>query len=282
MGHELTGKEVTRQSLRVNTIKTSLPEIERRFINKKAEFEKINWLRDGFYISEVQFSLGSTIEYLLGYYSIQEAAAQLPVEVMAPRSFERILDMCSAPGGKTTQISAWMNNQGVLVAVDSSRRRLYSLENQLERCGVKNCIVYWGNSAEINYEANFFDKILLDAPCSGNFVTDQNWFKKRTLEDVKKNSDEQKKLLDSALKQLKSNGVLIYSTCSLEPEENENNIQWLLDNYPIELESFTGPGLPGLTEAFEYKFSKKLLKTMRLWPDINHTQGFFIAKVMKK
>jgi NOL1/NOP2/sun family putative RNA methylase len=282
MGHELTGNEITQQSLRVNTLKTTIAEVKQKFSNKNTTFEKIDWLRDGFNVAEAKFSLGATIEYLLGLYSIQEAAAQLPVEVMAPEPFEMVLDMCAAPGGKTTQISAWMNNQGVLIAVDSSRRRLYSLENHLERCGVQNCITFWGNAAEIDYGNIYFDKIMLDAPCSGNFVTDPYWFRKRTLKDISKNSEEQRKLLSAALRHLKHDGVLIYTTCSLEPEENEFNIQWILDNYSIELKSFAGPGSPGLTEWCEYQFSKELSKTMRFWPDINHTQGFYVAKVVKK
>ena len=282
MGHILTGKEKTQQALRVNSLKTTLLDIKKEFFKKGAKFEKIQWLKEGFYINEVNFSLGSTIEYLLGYYSIQEAASQLPVEVMSPKPYEKILDMCAAPGGKTSQIAAWMKNKGVLAAIDSNRKRLYSLENHLERCGVINSIVYWGDSSEFNFGNDKFDRILLDAPCSGNYVTDSNWFKKRKLDDIKKNSENQKKLLKAAMYNIKQSGVIIYTTCSLEPEENEFNIQWLLENYPVKLELFEGPGSSGLKEIFGYKLNKELSKTMRFWPELTNTQGFYIAKVVKK
>lgn len=282
MGHNLTGKEKIQQTLRVNTLKTTLSDIKYKFIKKGATFEKIQWLKDGFNIYGVNFSLGATLEYLLGQYSIQEAASQFPVEVMSPKPYENILDMCAAPGGKTSQIAAWMKNKGVLVAVDSNRKRAYSLENQLERCGVENGIVYWGDASEFDFGNEKFDRVLLDAPCSGNYVTDPNWFKKRKLVDIKKNSENQKKLLKSAMDNVKQNGVLIYATCSLEPEENEINIQWLLENYPIKLELFEGPGNPGLTNVLGNNLDKELEKTMRFWPELNNTQGFFIAKVVKK
>jgi NOL1/NOP2/sun family putative RNA methylase len=210
---------------------------------------EIEWLKEGFFIDEGYFSIGASFEYLLGLYSIQEAASQFPVQILEPLPGEIVLDMCAAPGGKTTQIAALMENKGVIIAVDINRDRLYALENHLERCGIENCIVYWGDAGKMDYQRTLFDKILIDTPCSGNFVNDGSWFKKRDLDDVNKNSVMQRELMVAALELFKSGGTLIYATCSLEPEENELNIHWLLQNNSIDLERIEGPGSPAMTEV---------------------------------
>ena len=280
IGHSLTGKEKTRQSIRVNTLRTSGAELEMRLALHGAKLSKIPWLRDGFMVEDSKFSLGASFEYLLGLYSLQEAAAQYPVEILAPRPGERVLDMCAAPGGKTTQIAAWMQGKGILIAFDANRERLYALENNLERSGVENCIVYHADAAEM--ELGEFDRVLLDSPCSGNYVTDADWFEKRSLEDVEFNAARQKKLLAAAVRSLKPGGSLVYTTCSLEPEENEMNIHWLLANHSIRLVEVTGPGSPGLTEYKGEKLNPDVAKTRRFWPDETGTQGFYLAKAVKK
>ncbi len=241
----------------------------------------IPWLRDGFHVEGGESSVGASFEYLLGLYSIQEAAAQFPVEVLAPTGGEVVLDMCAAPGGKTTQIAAWMGNGGAVVAVDIRRDRLYALENNLERTGVENCVAYHADAAGLDYGGTLFDRILLDAPCSGNYVTDREWFRKRDIGDVEKNALEQRRLLGAAVGLLRPGGTLVYTTCSLEPEEDELNVQWLLDNHDVRLEEIGGPGSPALTEVLDRKLSPDVAKCRRFWPDETGTQGFFVAKVVK-
>jgi 16S rRNA C967 or C1407 C5-methylase (RsmB/RsmF family) len=165
--------------------------------------------------------------------------------------------MCAAPGIKTTQIAAHMGNEGAIVAVDIDRSRLYALENSVQRCGVENCVVYHSDVNELEFGEVRFDKVLLDAPCSGNHVIDEDLFSKRSLEDVKRNAERQRALLDTTVRLLKVGGVLVYTTCSLKPEEDELTIQWLLDNSDVKLEGIEGPGSPGLTARAD---EEKLLR----------------------
>jgi 16S rRNA C967 or C1407 C5-methylase (RsmB/RsmF family) len=171
-----------------------------------------------------------------------------------------------------------MGNGGVVVAVDVRRDRLYALENNLERTGSENCIAYCADAARLDYGGTLFDKILLDAPCSGNYVTDHSWFNKRSIRDVEANASEQRRLLGAALGLLKPRGVLVYTTCSLEPEEDEFNIQWLLDNHDAELVEVEGPGSPALTEAMGISLSNS-----GDVPEVlagRDEPGFFVAKVV--
>ncbi len=281
MGHALTGKERTRRAIRVNTLLAEREEVERRLTARGVKLTPIHWLRDGFYAEGGASSVGSTFEYLLGLYAIQEAAAQFPIEVLAPQAGEVVLDMCAAPGGKTAQMAANMRNKGAIVSVDVKRDRLYALENNLERLGVENCVAYCADATTLDYGDTQFDKILLDAPCSGNYVTDKEWFTKRDIGDVEKNMLEQRRLLAVAVKLLKPGGTLVYTTCSLEPEEDEYNIQWLQENHGVGLGEVSGPGSRALTEALGRSLNPEVAKCRRFWPDETGTQGFFIAKVTK-
>jgi NOL1/NOP2/sun family putative RNA methylase len=281
LGHNLKGDERSRQALRVNTLKTTNEELVARLESHGARLSRIGWLRNGFHVDERPFSLGASFEYLLGLYSIQEAAAQFPVEVLDPHPGEAVLDVCAAPGGKTTQIAAAMANIGAVVAVDVSRERLYALENNLERCGVTNCLAYWEDANAMDFKGKQFDRVLLDAPCSGNYVADRGWFSKRTLKDVGLNAERQRELLGTAVKLLKPGGVLVYTTCSLEPEEDELNVQWLIDNNDLKLEGIEGPGSPALTEIFGDELNGEIAGCRRFWPDETGTQGFFVAKAVK-
>jgi len=281
MGHELLGRERTRRAIRVNTLLAGKKEVTRRLESRGVSLTVVPWLKDGLYVEGGESSLGASFEYLLGLYSIQEAAAQFPVEVLAPQAGEVVLDMCAAPGGKTTQNAVWMKNKGVVVAVDIRRERLYALENNLERTGVENCVVYCADATSLDYGGTLFDKVLLDAPCSGNYVTDRSWFSKRSIKDVETNAAEQRRLLGAAIGLLRPNGILVYTACSLEPEEDEFNIQWLLDNHEVKLQEVGGPGSPALTEALNRSLSCDVKMCRRFWPDETGTQGFFVAKVVK-
>ncbi len=271
-----------KRSLRVNTVKAGAHDVLVRLKSKKVKLEKIPFLTDGyFYTSE--FSLGSTPEYLQGYYYLQEAASQVAAQVLNPSSEDAVLDMSAAPGGKTTQMAAMMKNQGVIIALDNEVHRLESLRNNLERLSVSNVITYKKDARYVDDLNLYFDKVLLDAPCSGNFADDRNWFENRNITGVKDRSKIQKALLRSAYKVLKPGGTLVYSTCTLEPEENEENVTWILNEYDdIRLETIDiDAGSPGLSEAFGEVYHKDISKVKRFWPHKSGTQGFFIAKIVK-
>jgi NOL1/NOP2/sun family putative RNA methylase len=270
-------------SLRVNTLKIEEKEIVSRLKNLNVKLEKISYTDFGYYY-ESKFSLGATSEYLQGFYYLQEAASQLPAQVLDPKPGEKILDMCAAPGSKTTQIGQYMNNKGMIVALDSNPRRLFALRNNLERCGINNMILYKKDARFVFDLKLEFDRVLLDAPCSGNYIIEEDFFLKKSVDGIRERSRLQKELLKAAIKVLKKGGTLVYSTCSLEPEENEMNIDWVLSKYPeMKLEE-TGLkiGDSGLTKIFDKKLNPEISKCKRFWPEKTDTEGFFIAKLVKK
>lgn len=265
-------------TLRINTLKTTAKELIPRLEKHGIKLTKIPYTKNG-YTAESRFSLGAITEYLLGYYYLQEAAAQIPVEILDPKPTETVLDCCAAPGGKTTQLAAHMKNQGTIIAYELKPHRIPSLLMNLERCGVKNTTAFQDNFATAKQQ---FDKILLDAPCSGNYLLEPNWFEKRTPEDIQKSSDIQKRLLHDAVRLLKPGGTLVYCTCSLEPEENELNVHWALQKLPIRLEKVNLElGDDGITDVFNKKLNPEIAKCKRFWPYKTNTEGFFIAKMVK-
>lgn len=281
MGSTLTGDETTPKAIRINPLRTTDEILVETLTEQGVELEKIPYLDHGYKVQYSPFSLGASIEYLLGQYSLQETVSQYPVQALLPTPEDRLLDMASAPGGKTTQAAAYMQNKGIIVAVDINRDRLFATENNVERCKVINTSIHHVDALELPDEEGF-TKVLLDAPCSGNYVTDKQWFKRRTMEDIERNAELQKRLITKALNLLITGGVLLYSTCSLEPEENEQNVQWLVENHDVELVELKGPGAPAVTDIDSIDLDKKIGYCRRFWPDVTGTQGFFVAKVVKQ
>jgi NOL1/NOP2/sun family putative RNA methylase len=206
-------------------------------------------------------------------FFVQDAASQLAAQALGVSENDVVLDACSAPGAKTTQLASIMHNKGMIVSVDSSFDRLQKVCFNLERCGVQNVIVIQKDMLYIQDLGRTFTKILLDVPCSGNFMIDANWFSKRTLSDIRIMSLQQKKLLEKTLKVLEVGGDLVYATCSLEREENEDVISYILQDPRYKLVETGLPGSPGLTEQTRV--------ARRFWPSVHGTQGFFIAKITR-
>ncbi|MFH1506244.1 MAG: RsmB/NOP family class I SAM-dependent RNA methyltransferase [archaeon] len=283
LGEEFNPEEFEmKKSLRINTLKTDENVMVARLKKLNINLDKIPFLDFGYYFS-AEFSLGATPEYLFGYYYLQEVASQLPVQVLQPQPGDLVLDMAASPGSKTTQIAQYMENKGNIIALDDNLQRLDSLRNNLERCGITNCVIYKKDARFVTDFNLEFNKILLDAPCSGNFAIDKDFFDKRDLAGIKQNSKVQRELLKAAVKVLKKGGVLVYSTCSLEPEENEMNINWLLNNFDnLSLEE-TGLELgdEGLVDVFGEKLNPEIKKCRRFWPHKTKTEGFFITKIKK-
>lgn len=270
-----------RPSLRVNTLRTTAKKLIPRLEKRGVTLEKIPWTKNGYW-ADSPFSLGSTTEHLLGHYYLQEAAAQLPALVLNPKPTDTVLDCCAAPGGKTTQLAQHMNNQGRVIAYELKPYRLRGLTTNLERCGVTNTTVFEGDAAKAEKLDIPFDKILLDAPCAGNYLTEPRWFEKRDPTGIHRSSRIQKRILSNALTVLKPGGTLVYSTCSLEPEENELNMEWALVNLPVKLEKANLPlGDRGLTTVFGQDLHPDIALCKRFWPHKTQTQGFFIAKLVK-
>ena len=207
----------------------------------------------------------------------------MPPQVLDPQPEETVLDMCAAPGSKTTQMAMYMQNKGTIIALDSDSRRLLALRNNLERCNVMNSVLYKKDSRFVFDIGIKFDRVLLDAPCSGNYAIEEDFFIKKNIEGIRERARLQKELLKAAVKVLKKEGILVYSTCSLEPEEDEMNIDWILTKYPEMKLLDTGLkiGDPGLTTVFDKKLNTEISKCRRFWPEKTGTEGFFIAKMVK-
>jgi NOL1/NOP2/sun family putative RNA methylase len=282
LGEEVPQKIVVKQALRVNTLRIPEDVLVNRLGKLGVRLSKISWLQNGYFVEHSRFSPGASAESLLGYYYLQEAAAQLPAEVLDPKPGEIVLDCCASPGGKTTQLAQLMQDKGAIIALEKKSHRLLSLRNNLERLGVSNCAVYHIDAVKAGQLGLQFDKILLDAPCSGNYATDDKWFSKRKIEDIRKSAQFQRGLLKAAMAVLKPGGILVYSTCTLEPEENELNMQWLVESFKARLEPVeAGIGDKGLTDVFGKKLHASIANCRRFWPHKTGTEGFFIAKVRK-
>ncbi len=266
-----------KQAIRINTSNTKGKNIVERLESTGVRLEKVPFLRNGYWVRNSEVSVGATAEYLLGLYSVQEAAAQIPASLFKEVRDRTVFDACAAPGGKTVQLADLMKNAGAIVASDISRRRLTALANHLERCGVSNTLVYELDARQARCLGMKFDRILIDAPCSGNFAADRNWFERRTIGDVERNAKVQREILKQTSPLLNANGEIVYSTCSIEPEENELNIDWALKNLKLQVEDIDCFGEKGLTDVFGKRLDSSLEKCRRIWP--GETQGFFVCKL---
>jgi len=273
-----------RKSIRVNTLKTTVGDFKKKAKKLGWILEDIPWCSSGFWIDREDRSipLGKTYLHQAGHFYIQEASSMLPPELLAPKAGEIVLDMASAPGSKTTQISALMNNDGLILANELEAGRIKALSSNIERLGAANILITKKDGQAISeYFPNFFDRILIDAPCSGEGTIRKDpdallrWNDKR----VETMANLQCRLIEHAFRALKPGGLLVYSTCTLSPEENEDVIYALLDGYEnnaelIKLqypksksnESITNPLLEG---------------TLRIWPQLYDSEGFFAALIKK-
>ena len=269
-----------RQAVRINETKAKGKTVLERLKKDGVTLDRIPFLENGYWVRRSRVSVGATAEYLLGLYSIQEAAAQIPAAFFSDLKSKVVLDACAAPGGKTVQLSNLMENTGIIVALDVNKRRLSALANHLERCHISNSIVYDRDARYASGLKLKFDRVLLDVPCSGNFVTDEHWFKRRTLKDIERNAKLQQEILTEACKCLKDDGEIIYSTCSLEPEEDELNADWAIKNLSLEVEKVNSIGKDGVTNIFGWKLDASTSGCRRIWP--GDTQGFFVCKLKKR
>ena len=218
-------------SLRLNALQDQAQHVQ-SYLHRRGQ--SVPWCSEGFALPESDTSLGQTIEHAMGAYYVQAKAPMLAVEVLAPQPGERVLDLCSAPGGKATQIAARMQNSGLLLANEPQRKRMPALVGNLERCGVANHVLTQARGTMLTrYFPNFFDRILVDAPCSGDGIVrkDQNMLTYWSPQDAQHLAQQQKGLLRAAYQMLRPGGTLVYSTCSLSLEENEEVLLGLLRRY---------------------------------------------------
>ncbi|KAK4692116.1 25S rRNA (cytosine2870-C5)-methyltransferase, partial [Lecanoromycetidae sp. Uapishka_2] len=276
--------------IRTNTLRTHRRELAQSLINRGVTLEPVGkWSKVGLQIFESQVPLGATPEYLAGHYILQAASSFLPVMALAPQEHERVLDMAAAPGGKTTYIAALMKNTGSIFANDSNKSRAKGLIGNIHRLGVKNTIVCNHDAKEFPRVIGGFDRVLLDAPCSGTGVIakDPSVKTNKTEKDFMQLPHLQKQLLlcaiDSVDHASKSGGYVVYSTCSVTVEENEQVVQYALSKRPNVKLVETGLtfGVDGFVSYMGKSFDPKMKMTKRFYPHAYNVDGFFVSKFKK-
>jgi ribosomal RNA methyltransferase Nop2 len=278
--------------IRTNTLRTNRRTLAQALINRGVVLQPVGkWSKVGLQVFESAVPLGATPEYLAGHYILQAASSFLPVMALAPQENERVLDMASAPGGKTTYISALMRNTGIVVANDASKVRTKGLIGNIHRLGCKNTIVCNYNGQEAFPKIlGGFDRVLLDAPCTGTGVISKDPSVKtnKTERDFLAIPHMQRQLLlaaiDSTDHHSKTGGYIVYSTCSVTVEENEQVVQYVLRKRPNVKIVDTGLGSfgsEGFTSYMGKKFDEKMTLTRRYFPHRENVDGFFVCKLKK-
>lgn len=270
------------RALRVNTLKISVEEFLKI---SPFSLSSVNWCPTGFYYNNNE-KPGSHIYHDLGLYYIQEPSAMAVTEILDPKPGDIVLDLSAAPGGKTSHIATKLNGHGMLVANEINGKRVKILAENIERMGIRNAVILNDSPERLAYKfPAYFDKILVDAPCSGEGMfrkeeaTRVEWSK----ENVISSSLRQKYILESASKMLKCGGTLVYSTCTFSPEEDEGVIKDFLekhDDYTLLKSNIADEFDEGHPEWVNGE--DDLRKCIRLWPHKIKGEGHFIAKLIKE
>jgi NOL1/NOP2/sun family putative RNA methylase len=273
------------QCFRINTLKATRQEVLIYF--KNINIKPIPWCDNAYRVTDA-VNIGGSEVHKKGLIYIQESVSMLPALALSSEPNDKILDMCAAPGSKTTQIAAMMHNQGLIIANDISKKRIKALKDNLGQMDVINTKVISQPAQKLGYlYPEYFDKVLLDAPCSleGTIRNTPKVLKNWKEYTIKRLSRMQKGLINSAYKALKPGGVLVYSTCTFAPEENEAVVNFLFKKYP----NITCEPIPitniikhqGLIRWRKQEYNEQIKNAVRIYPHDNNTEGFFIAKIKK-
>jgi len=284
----------SKKSIRVNTLKISPKELITRLKNKGWDVKQPFSAHPEIIIIKSTLQpgeLGKTQEHILGYYYVQEITSMMPILALNPNENEIMLDLCASPGSKTTQAAAIMNNRGTIIANDLNIGRISILSANLERFSVCNTIVTRHDGLDLCAKLKKsrtkirFDKILADVPCSGegNIRCSPRTYIEWSESLLENLGRKQKKLASTAIELLKINGEMVYSTCTHAPEENEEVIQHLIDNYDIKIEKINLPlkTRPGITSWKDKKFDEQIKNAVRIYHHDNDMEGFFLCKIKK-
>ena len=268
-----------RLALRINTRKISLTEFQQRADQNQWQLSPIPWTQDGFWVDyDALQALGNHIDHLTGLYYLQESTSMLPVEALFHNhSPKLILDMAAAPGSKTTQLNNHLN-EGFIVANDMSSSRVKMLNANLIRCGLADVALMHQDARQLPEQLNAtFDGILLDAPCGGDGTIrkDPKAWSNWSPDSLQSLSDLQKQLIETAWQLLAPSGRLIYSTCSLSREENQQVVEHLLQLVGDEAQ------LVSLDSLFSGANEVSDGAMLHIWPEVFNTEGFFVAAIEK-
>jgi ribosomal RNA methyltransferase Nop2 len=275
-------------TIRSNTLKSKRRELAQVLINRGINLDPLDsWTKVGLKIYDSQVPIGATPEYLAGHYMLQGASSFLPVMALAPQPNEKILDMAAAPGGKTTHIASLMKNTGVLYANDVNVDRIKSLVSNCHRMGVRNSVICNYDGRELPKILPPLDRVLLDAPCTGlGIISRDASVKMKTRKDITTCCHLQKELILAAIDLIdpksKTGGYVVYSSCSISPEENEEIVEYALRKRHVKI---VDPGLDfgsnGLLTYKEKKFHPSMVLAKRFYPHVHNMDGFFVCKLKK-
>ncbi|XP_017780048.1 PREDICTED: 25S rRNA (cytosine-C(5))-methyltransferase nop2 [Nicrophorus vespilloides] len=286
----LEASEVQRpMTIRANSLKTRRRDLAAALINRGVNLDPIGkWSKVGLVIYSSQVPMGATPEYLAGYYMIQGASSLLPVMALAPQENERILDMCAAPGGKASHIAAIMKNTGCLFVNDVNESRIKAVVGNFHRMGIINSVITTVDGRKFPNIIKGFDRVILDAPCTGTGVIAKDPSVKASKDelDLQRCFTLQRQLLlaaiDSVNAKSQTGGYIVYSTCSILPEENEWVVDYALKMRNVKLvETGLDFGTDGFTNYRNHRFHPSLKMTKRFYPHTHNMDGFFVAKLKK-
>ncbi|KAF0149552.1 MAG: RNA methylase [Ignavibacteria bacterium] len=248
--------------------------------------EKVDGVPFAYQVLEGSSVAGKTLEFILGKYYIQSLSSMIPAHVLNPSSSDKVLDLCAAPGSKATQLAEMMSNCGTLIANEISTDRLKSLVFNVDKMNLVNTGILHGRGELLStvYQ-NYFDKILVDAPCSALGITQKkgevsNWWNENKLAVF---TETQIKLLVAAIKASKPGGQIVYSTCTLSVEENELMLNRVLQKYPVKLVEIVLPvkSMPALSSVDNVMLNNSVSLAHRIVPWEINSEGFFVAKLIK-
>ncbi|MCX7885144.1 MAG: RsmB/NOP family class I SAM-dependent RNA methyltransferase [Caloramator sp.] len=264
-------------TLRVNTLKYDRQSLMNDFKRLNIKFDRVMWYEDGFIIKNMNEREISELDiYKNGYIYLQSLSSMIPPLILNPKKGEKVLDMAAAPGSKTTQIAALMENEGEIIANEADKIRAERLKYNLSIQGVKIDKVRLGRGEKIKDEfKEEFDKVLLDTPCSGEgrFIFNEPvTYKSWSLKEVNRLSNLQKKLIESGFRVLKKGGTLVYSTCTLNREENESIIEYACSNLEFKIDKIN----------IDFKINNIIndRDMIKILPS-KDMEGFFICKLKK-
>lgn len=267
--------------LRINPNKTELNLLKQEI---SADFTSLPWEENGYQVHRAE-GLGKHPYHAAGMYYLQEPSAMVPVSILDPQPGERILDLCAAPGGKTTQIASRMSGEGYIVANDPNPHRVQALGRNIERWGTRNISILSETPQRlVDHFGEYFDRVLVDAPCSGEgtFRTHPGEIKKWSPQLSQRIAIIQDEILWFAGKLVRPGGILVYSTCTFNQLENEGTILRFLDKKPdFSLEPIQQ--LPGFYPGIPFTDSDPvdLTRPVRIWPHITSGEGHFVARMKK-
>jgi NOL1/NOP2/sun family putative RNA methylase len=279
----ISNKKLT--TLRVNTLKYDIKSLMDFFKEVNIKFERVKWNENALILKNAdERDLEKLNIFKEGQIYLQNLSSMIPPIILDPKEGEKVLDVAAAPGSKTTQMAAMMKNMGFILANEADKIRAERLKYNLKLQGVEIAEVRVGKGEKIGEEyPEFFDKVLLDVPCSGEgiiSIKDPKTYRGWSLKEVERLSRLQKKLFESAYKALKKGGIMVYSTCTLNRKENEEIIDWALNNFDIKIMNIDRLD-NNFLNGIDIGLSDEVKKCIRVIPNEVY-EGFFVCKIKKK